>query len=209
VLSSRAEPATDIWFPHRAVVTLTVTDGEGRSAQTGVVGPEGCVGAETLFGQRPALADAAVQIEGPISVISTRQLRPALLTRPAIGVALAACLQDLALQATQICACNRLHTLESRCCGWLLLLRARAGKDDLGLTQENLAALLGGGRSRINVILGALERAGLVRRRRGRIQVRSPDGLMARACECHRIIDKVFETTGSVPPGTDTGGQLT
>jgi CRP-like cAMP-binding protein len=192
VLTSRGQAPAEIWFPQSAVVALTVTDNEGRNAQTGIVGPEGCVGAEALLEQGQPVADAAVQIEGDLTVIPVRQLRPALLARPAIGMALAGYLLGLSLQTTQVCACNRLHSLENRCCSWLLLMSARTGGDDLPLTQETLAALLGGSRSRINVALGALERQGMLRRGRGHIVLLSPAGLARKACECHRIIERGF-----------------
>ena len=188
MLSSRAEPATEIWFPLAGVIALTITDNEGRSVQTGLVGPEGCVGLETLFSGTPALADAEVQVSGDMSVIPAAHLRSALEARPALQAAFSRFLYGLSAQSLQTVACNRLHNLESRCCRWLLMVQDRTRDDDLPLTQESLATMLGSGRPRINGLLATLEQNGLVRRYRGRIRLLSRPGLERRACECYRLL---------------------
>ena len=73
VLSSRTDPAADVWFPHTGVIALSVTDNEGRTVQAGLVGPEGCVGLENLFPPTSAVADAWVQIPGEMSVIAAKR----------------------------------------------------------------------------------------------------------------------------------------
>jgi CRP-like cAMP-binding protein len=186
VLSSRSDPATDIWFPNTSVVALSVTDDEGRTVQTGVVGSEGCIGLETMFSGTPVMADAWVQIAGEMSVISVTHLRSAWEARPSIQSALLRSMFTLLAQSLQTVACNRLHSLEARCCLWLLMIWDRTGDNDLPLTQESLATMLGSGRSRINALLAAVERDGLVRRYRGRIRLLSRAGLERRACECYR-----------------------
>ena len=186
VLSSRTASAADIWFPNDGDVALSVTDNEGRTVQVGIVGAEGCIGLEHMFHDMLPMADAWVQIAGEMSVISVAQLRAATEARPAIQVALARFLFSLAAQSLQTIACNRLHSLEARCCRWLLMVLDRTGDDHLPLTQESLATMLGSGRPRINGLLAALERDGLVRRYRGLIRLVSRAGLEARACECYR-----------------------
>lgn len=176
----------DVWFPVSAVIALSITDHQGRSAQTGVVGLEGCVGLEALYPQTPALADATVQIQGEMLVIPAANLRAVVASRPAVQAILLRSLYDLSARSLQTIACNRLHSLEARCCRWLLTMRDRTGDDDLPLTQEALATILGSGRPRINSLLAALERDGLVRRYRGRIRLASRARLERRACECYR-----------------------
>jgi len=177
-----------VWFPHTGVVALTATDAAGRSVQTGLVGKEGCVGLEALFGPTVTLPEAVVQIEGPMSVITANDLRAALSHRPSIQAALSRFLFSLSAQSMQTIACNRLHSLVSRCCRWLLTIQDRAETDDLPLTQENLATLLGSGRPRINAVLAGLEKKGLVRRHRGRIRLLRRSGLETCACECYRTV---------------------
>jgi CRP-like cAMP-binding protein len=188
LLSSRTEPTTDIWFPHTGVIALSVTDDEGRTVQTGLVGPEGCIGLETMFQSTPAMADGWVQIAGDMSVISASQMRSAIEARPSIQAALARFLYALSAQSLQTVACNRLHSLDTRCCRWLLMMRDRTSDNDLPLTQESLATMLGSGRPRINGLLAALEQDGLLQRYRGRIRLLSLAGLERRACECYRLL---------------------
>jgi CRP-like cAMP-binding protein len=186
VLTSRTEPATEIWFPGTGVIALSVTDDEGRSVQTAVVGPEGCVGLEAVFGWTPGLADSTVQVAGEMSVIQAAHLRSAIESNAVVHAAFTRFLFDLAAQSLQTTACNRLHSLEARCCRWLLMMQDRTGGDDLPLTQESLATMLGSGRPRINGLLAMLELNGLLRRYRGRIRLLSRSGLERRACECYR-----------------------
>lgn len=187
VLVSHSEPSTEVWFPHTGVVALTITDVSGRSVQTGLVGSEGGVGLDALFDRSPTLPDAVVQIEGAMSVIQAAQLRSALIARPAIQMGLIGFLYSLTAQSLLTVACNRMHTLMERCCRWLLTIQDRAGRSDLPLTQENLAILLGSGRPRINHLLAALEKAGLVQRHRGRITLLERAELEKRACNCYRV----------------------
>jgi CRP-like cAMP-binding protein len=195
-LGSRCDAPTDIWFPHSGLVALATTDAEGHNVQSAYVGSEGCVGVETLLDQAPNLADATVQIEGDISVISAARFRSALKARPPIREAVLKYLYALSAQLLQATACDRLHTLEQRCCRALLLMQDSTGMDELALTQESLAALLGGGRPRVNNVLGSLERKGLLRRRRGRIDLLRRAGLKARSCDCYRVVRRVFDSLG-------------
>jgi CRP-like cAMP-binding protein len=196
ILSSRSKRPTDIWFPHSGVVALGTTDADGHGTQPAFIGSEGCVGVETLLDQAPNLADATVQIEGDISVIAAARFRSALKARPPIREAVQKYLYALSAQLLQTTACDRLHTLERRCCRALLLMQDSTGMDELALTQESLAALLGCGRPRINGVLGSLERKGLLRREHGRITLLRRTGLEERSCDCYQIVRRVFDSLG-------------
>lgn len=191
LVTSRSEPSSEIWFPHAGVIALSVTDDEGRMVQTGIVGPEGCVGVEAVFGWKPGLADATVQVGGDMSVIQGAHLRAAFDARPGMQTAFTRFLLDLSAQALQTVACNRLHSLEARCCRWLLMMQDRTGSDDLPLTQESLATMLGSGRPRINGLLAILELSGLIRRYRGRIRLLSRPAIERQTCECYRWVRPV------------------
>jgi CRP-like cAMP-binding protein len=192
VLTRASEPGTDVWFPHAGIVALISSDASGRSVQTGMVGNEGCVGLEALFGQTLAVSDAVVQIGGPMSVIPAVHLRAALDARPEVQISLAKFLYALSAQSVRTIACNRLHTLLSRCCRWLLTMQDKVESDDLPVTQESLATLLGGGRPRVNLLLAALEKDEILRRGRGRIHVRARAGLERNACDCYFRVRDVY-----------------
>jgi CRP-like cAMP-binding protein len=159
-LTARSAPDSDVWFPHTGVVAVVATDASGRSVQAGL---EGGVGLEALCDVSAELPDSVAQIGGCMSVMPAAALRSATFERPAIRAALPQFLCGLSAQSLQTIACNRLHSLPSRCCRWLLTLQDRASCDELPLTQESLATLLRGGRSRINALLALLEKNGLVR----------------------------------------------
>jgi CRP-like cAMP-binding protein len=190
-LTRRSAPGSDVWFPHTGVVALTVTDALGRSVQTGLIGCEGCVGLEAVLDPVATLPEAVVQIEGPSSVISASQLRAAAVERPSIQGALSRFLYGLAAQSLQTIACNRLHSLLARCCRWLFSFQDRVASDDLPLTQENLATLLGNGRPGVNRLLAGLERNGLLRRHRGRIHLLGRSGLEEQACDCYGAVRSI------------------
>jgi CRP-like cAMP-binding protein len=209
-LTNRSVPGSDVWFPHNGVIALIATDATGRSVQTGLIGREGCAGLEALFGWIPALPDAVVQIEGAMSVTAANQLQTALLERPSIQAALLRFLFDLSAQSLQTIACNRLHSLQSRCCRWLLTIRDRVDSDDLPLTQESLATVIGSGRPRINALLSVLEKEGLVLRRRGHVRLLTRSGLEAHSCECYRAaphtdLSRALSGTGTSAVSTTSG----
>ncbi len=187
VLARTSEPGVDIWFPHTGTIALITTDASGRSVQTGMVGPEGCVGLQALFGPKRLASDAVVQIEGAMSVISATHLKSAFDARPQFQVALLRFLYGLSAQSLQTIACNRLHSQLSRCCRWLLTIQERVGSRDISITQEHLAMLIGGGRPRVNRLLRALEDEGILRLSRGRIRLLSRAALQLHSCECYRL----------------------
>jgi CRP-like cAMP-binding protein len=106
---------------------------------------------------------------------------------------LSAFLHGLSVQSFQTIACNRLHNLLSRCCRWLLTMQDKAKSNDIPLTQEGLATLLGGGRPRVNRLLAVLEKDGVLRRHRGRIHLLRRADLERHSCECYRLIRNATE----------------
>jgi CRP-like cAMP-binding protein len=187
ILTSPFEPGTGVWFPHTGAIALITTDASGRSVQTGLIGREGCVGLEGLFGERRSAPEAVVQIEGVMSVISAPHLKAAFNARPQVRIALSNFLYTLSAQSLQTIACNRLHSLLSRCCRWLLTFQDKAESDNISITQEDLATLIGSGRPRVNVLLATLEKDGILRRSRGCIHLLTRAGLEWHTCECYNL----------------------
>ena len=94
---------------------------------------------------------------------------------------------------SQSAACNRVHVIEERCARWLLMSHDRVASDEIPLTQEFLAQMLGVRRPGVTVAIGILERAGLITHGRGRIRVTDRKGLEAASCECYRIVKGEYE----------------
>jgi CRP-like cAMP-binding protein len=99
----------------------------------------------------------------------------------------------LQVATAQEVACNRLHPLEMRCARWLLTTREQVGADEFGLTQELLSEMLGVRRATVTIAAGMLQKAGLIRYRRGWIEILDPGRLAAAACECHSVIRQEYE----------------
>jgi CRP-like cAMP-binding protein len=99
----------------------------------------------------------------------------------------------LQVAMAQEVACNRLHPLEMRCARWLLTTCEQVGKDEFGLTQEFLAEMLGVRRATVTIAAGMLQKAGLIRYRRGWIEVLDPARLAEAACECHAVIREEYD----------------
>jgi CRP-like cAMP-binding protein len=192
VLTRRLQPVTHAWFPLFGLVSLTISTADGRMVEVAAIGREGAVGIEAAFEPSVALSDSSVQIGGEFSVIRTDHLRSAVASHPSVEAGLCRYFRALTAQLQQSVACNSLHGLDQRCCRWLLAAQDRSGLDELPLTQEMLAGMLGAGRPGISLALGKLERAGLIRGRRGRIRILSRAGIAARACECHDTVDRVW-----------------
>jgi hypothetical protein len=96
-------------------------------------------------------------------------------------------------QVAQSAACNQFHTIQQRCCRWLLMTHDRMPADEFLLTQEFLAMMLGVQRTGVTAAAGALQRAGLIRYRRGNVTIIDRRGLLDRACECYAISKKEFD----------------
>jgi len=101
--------------------------------------------------------------------------------------------QALITQISQTAVCNRLHSVEQRLCRWLLLSRDRVETDELAMTQEFIANMLGGRRESVTVAAGRLQDAGLIRYSRGHISILDRRGLEAGVCECYRIVRDEYD----------------
>ena len=188
VSAGRILNGREVWFPHSGLIALTITDIAGRSVQAGLIGSEGCLGLEAAFDVPDPAADAVVQIGGTMLIAPAKALRESWSARPSVRAALSGWLACFAAQASRMIACNRVHDLSARACRWLLTMRERAGRDDLPVTQESLAQLLGGGRPRINRLLSSLEAENLIVLRRGHIRLTNLAELEVKACECYHIV---------------------
>ena len=196
IICRRDAPITHFVFPLDAVISLVSRDSSGNGIETGVIGREGCAGIEAILGNELALADAIVQMPGEAASVPVRVLREAAAAHPTLQQALLGFLGTLIGQLMQSAACNRLHGVEARCCRWLLAVRDRAGRNDLPLTHEFLAEMLGVRRPTVTLVLQSLQQAGLVNGARGRLVVLDREGLVRTACDCHTIMTRLLNQAG-------------
>ncbi len=189
-----------ITFPcDRAVVSLLITMQDGRRAETATIGREGAVGGIVSNGRIPSSTQAVVQIGGPVLRIESARLQDAKRRSATLRNLLSRYGDCLLAQVLQSVACNALHPIEQRCLRWLLTLQDRLGTDELPVTHETLAAMLGVQRTYLTRVLSTLQVQGLIRVGRGRIHVLGRAEMEAGSCECHAVVRQHYEAVLGLP----------
>jgi CRP-like cAMP-binding protein len=178
------------YFPTSAIVSLHYVMESGASAETAGVGNEGVVGISLFMGGDSTPSSAVVQTAGHGYRLPGRLLKQEFNRVGATRGLLLRYTQALITQMIQTAACNRHHSVEQQLCRWLLLTLDRSVSSELVMTQELVASMLGVRREGITEAAGNLQRAGLIRYRRGHISVLRRDGLEARSCECYAVVKK-------------------
>lgn len=184
------------YFPTGSLVSLVKTMSNGRTVEIGAIGTEGVTGPDALFGLDDALLECVVRIPGTALRIRSDLLRLEMARNEAVHALFARFIVSVFNQIAQTAACNRLHTLDQRCCRWLLTAQESLNRDKLAVTHEFLARLLGVQRAGVSLTLEALESKGYIKSGRGFVIVSDVRGLKAAACECHTVMrgqrDQIF-----------------
>jgi CRP-like cAMP-binding protein len=184
-------PATH--FPAAGtVIAILVSVFDGRTVEVATIGKEGAVGGIVSCGRAPAFARAVVQIPGAALKVDLKVLEDAKAHSPHIRDLFCRYSDALLAQVMQSVACNAFHPLEARCCRWLLTAQDRAGGDDIPLTQEYLAEMLGVQRTTVSAVARALQEQGLIGYRRGTIRILDREAVEARSCECYGAVERHF-----------------
>jgi CRP-like cAMP-binding protein len=188
-----------VYFPTTAVVSLAYVMADGATAEIAVVGNEGVVGIALFMGGETTPSRAIVQSAGLAFRLSGRSLKREFTRAGPMQHLLLRYTQALLTQMAQTAVCNRHHSIDQQLCRWLLLRLDRLPSNELAVTQELIANMLGVRREGVTEAAGQLQRAGLMRYSRGRITVLDREGLEARACECYRVVktesDRLFAAT--------------
>jgi CRP-like cAMP-binding protein len=188
-LCKQDEPIRDVMFPNGGACSLVKTLQNGQAAEVGTIGAEGVVGASVFFGQRVAECDVVVQLPGPgAQVMPADVFNAEMDRRGAFFNHIIRYTQALMSQIMQTTACNGLHSAEERCCRWLLMTHDRAGQDELALTHDFLALMLGVRRPTVTLVVASLQSAGLIESRRGSIRIIDRLGLETASCECYHVV---------------------
>lgn len=182
-----------VYFPTTAIVSLTATMQSGASAEVAVVGHEGIVGVCAYMGQGRSLSSAVVQGAGHAWKMPAAALRQAAQQSPPLMQALLRYTQALFAQMAQASACCRHHSLDQQLCRWLLLHLDHLPGAHMAVTQERIAHMLGVRREGVTMAALRLQKAGLIRYGRGRIEVLNRSGLEARSCECYAVVRGAHE----------------
>jgi len=181
-------PLQAAYFPTTAVISLHYVLESGASAETAAVGNEGIVGVSLFMGGHTTSSSAAVQIAGHGYSLEAPLLRQEFERAGAMHQLLLQYTQALMVQTTQTAVCNRHHSVEQQICRWLLSTLDRVHSREIVVTQEMIAGALGVRRESVTEAAAALQRAGVIRYRRGHISVLERSGLENGVCECYAVV---------------------
>jgi CRP-like cAMP-binding protein len=186
-------PIGYVYFPLGGMISLLVRMQSGGMVEVATIGREGALGTGVAFGSRRAVGAAIVQLPGLVARIPCAQFEAAASRSSAIRQLAAACNDLLIGQIQQSVACNTVHDAEARLCRWLLQSSDIVGGDTIPLTQDFLAQMLGVRRTTVTIIAGLLQTRGLIRYRRGQIQIVDRAALEKGACECYHTVRQLTE----------------
>ncbi len=182
------EPIDQVYFPHSGMISQLISTGDGDIVETSSTGREGAVGLQSGFGPRMSFTRATVQIPGKFSTISATRFEHATSRSVALRDLIIRYTETLWAEAQQNAACNAIHDGSSRLCRWLLQCADRTGSEQLLLTQEFLAEMLGVRRTTVTLLAQELQKRGIVRYSRGRITILDRPALESCACECYGAV---------------------
>jgi CRP-like cAMP-binding protein len=188
-----------VYFPTDAIISLLYVTAEGSSAEIAVVGNDGMVGISLFMGGETTPSRAVVQSAGYGYRLKASVLKAEFERGGVLQHILLRYTQALITQMTQTAVCNRHHEVEQQLCRWLLLSLDRLPSNDLTMTQELIANMLGVRREGVTEAAGHLQTAGLIHYSRGRIVVLDRPKLEARVCECYKVVKR--ETERLFPAG--------
>jgi CRP-like cAMP-binding protein len=192
VLYESGSTMTHVYFPTTAIVSLLSVMENGSSAEIAVVGYEGIVGVSLFMGGDSTPSRAVVQSAGQGFRLQSHMLKEEFKRAPVMHLLLRYT-QALITQMAQTAVCNRHHSLDQQLCRWLLLSLDRLPGNELVMTQELIANMLGVRREGVTEGALKLQNLGLIRYSRGRISVLDRPGLEARSCECYAVVKKEYD----------------
>ncbi|MHB8678957.1 MAG: Crp/Fnr family transcriptional regulator [Rudaea sp.] len=189
------ESGTDqpyVYFPTDSIVSLLYVMEDGASAEIAIVGNEGLVGISLFMGGGTTPNRAVVQSGGRAFRMRAQHIRDEFVLAGPVQLLFLRYTQALLTQMGQTAVCNRHHTVDQQLCRWLLMSLDRLPSDELVMTQELIANMLGVRREGVTEAAGKLQRAGVIKYNRGRIRVLDRPRLEGMACECYEVVRKEF-----------------
>jgi CRP-like cAMP-binding protein len=188
ILFEVSDTVTDVYFPTDAVISLVVPLSTGETIETAMVGRDGVIGAGAALSGSVSLNRAIVQIGGHALRCPVEPLKAILRNHPHIRSLIFAHEQALFAQTQQSAACNATQTIECRLARWLLRAADLHGSNELPVTQDFIAQMLGVRRTSVTEVAGTLQKAGMIRYWRGHIKLLDVPALQKTTCECYQTI---------------------
>jgi CRP-like cAMP-binding protein len=193
VLYESGDPLRHVYFPVESIVSLLYMMADGASAEIAVVGNEGIIGIALFMGGETMPNRAVVQSAGHAFRLQGQLLKEEFSRAGELQHLLLRYTQALLTQMAQTAVCNRHHSVDQQLCRWLLLSMDRLPSNELRMSQELIANMLGVRREGVTVAAGKLQSAGLIDYSRGHIKVLDRPRLEARVCECYRVVKTEFD----------------
>jgi len=192
VIYESGTPQPYVYFPTDCIVSLLSVMQDGSSAEIAIVGNEGLVGIALFMDSGTTPSRAVVQSAGYAFRMKAQFIRDEFMLAGPVQHLFLRYTQALLTQMAQTAACNRHHSVDQQLCRWLLMSLDRLASDQLSMTQELIANMLGVRREGVTEAAGKLQRAGVIQYSRGRIRVLDRPLMERMACECYEVVRKEF-----------------
>lgn len=193
VLYESGSAQSHAYFPSTAIVSLLYVTESGESAEIAVIGNEGVVGIALFMGGETTLNRAVVQSAGLGYRLTAQTIKAEFSRSVPVRQSLLRYTQALITQMAQTAVCNRYHTLDQQLCRWLLLSMDRLQGNELLMTQQLIANMLGVRREGVTEAAIRLQHAGLISYARGHVRVLDRPGLERRTCECYAVVKAEYD----------------
>jgi CRP-like cAMP-binding protein len=199
VIYEAGETIKSGYFVNDGLISVLAVQPDGKSVEVGLIGNEGFAGLPLLVGYHSSPTRLITQGDGTAYRCSADALQQLARQVPQLERQLQRFGHRLAMQTTQIAACNRLHDMEERLARWLLMSHDRIRSDNLPLTQEFLAQMLGSRRASVTIAAGILQKAGLISHTRGSVKILNREKLEEVACDCYAIVQRQLKDWDGEP----------
>ena len=187
VLVDADSPLDDVFFPDSGVISVMAVYSDGGTIEMATIGREGCTGVQAAFDSKNSSARFFVQIPGSAAKMSRSTFMRAMRSMPSFRDLMYAYVHAFLEQVMVSAACNGAHSLKERLARWLLMMRDRSDEDELPITQDLLAEMLGVQRPTITNTARELEHAGLIERGRRQVTILDRQALAQASCECYQL----------------------
>jgi CRP-like cAMP-binding protein len=181
------------YLPHRGVISLVVKLAKGENVQIAMIGRDSIFGTFSALGDPTAMNSAVVLVPGVASTLDVDRLRAAADQSATLRATLVRHGLAVYAQIQQTAGCNAAHTVESRLARCLLHTRDLAGSNNLVLTQESMAQMIGARRNSVSLVANTLQQAKFIHYSRGRIEITDLDGLSKTSCECYATVKAQYQ----------------
>jgi CRP-like cAMP-binding protein len=204
VLYESGDHIQHVYFPTDSIVSLLYVTADGDSAEISVVGNDGVVGFALFTGGGSSITRAVVQSAGSAFRLATQHILAEFERHSELMALVLRYLQALMTQTAQTAVCNRHHSVDQQLCRWLLLSLDRLPSNELVMTQELIANMLGVRREGVTEAAGKLQRLGVIKYSRGHIKVLDRERLELLSCECYRVVKAETDRLVAVAPRQDS-----